>query len=180
MSDTSSLRRSMSSRWDMTSLCSRVFKPSRNGERKLRGRGRRQKLSVRQFGSPSGEFLGIITSSLFFPSVLLTAPAGWISDRYGRKYALGAGSVMIVAGSIMGALCNDVNTFIGGNYWSKPNRATKLTRSASPYREWLCILQNRRPSFVARTRSSSTSAIPRTELLLLLPIWRSCGGMARS
>lgn len=66
------------------------------------------------FGSPEGNKLGLISSSLFLPAIITPYMAGWISDNYGRKMTLAIGSLVLILGAFINAFANDLGMFIAG------------------------------------------------------------------
>ena len=66
------------------------------------------------FDSPSGNVLGLISSSLFLPAIITPYITQWISDRYGRKVSLAIGSVILITGAFVNAFAKSLGTFIAG------------------------------------------------------------------
>jgi MFS family permease len=66
------------------------------------------------FNEPSGNLLGLISSSLFLPAIITPYIAGYISDHYGRKLSLAIGSLILIAGAFVNAFAKDLGTFIAG------------------------------------------------------------------
>ncbi|KAL0066154.1 hypothetical protein AAF712_006778 [Marasmius tenuissimus] len=65
------------------------------------------------FSHPTGNHLGLITASLFFPAIVFCPVGGWIANEYGRRVAIWIGVVLLIAGAIVNALSRNVNEFIG-------------------------------------------------------------------
>jgi MFS family permease len=66
------------------------------------------------FDNPSGSILGFISASLFLPAIITPFFASWISDKWGRKWALGVGSVLLILGAFLNAFATNLGMFIGG------------------------------------------------------------------
>ncbi|WWD05340.1 hypothetical protein V865_003413 [Kwoniella europaea PYCC6329] len=66
------------------------------------------------FGSPSGNKLGLIAASIFLPSIVTAFIGDFIAYRYGRRYAIWIGSILILIGALVNALAVNLGMFIGG------------------------------------------------------------------
>ncbi|VUC28437.1 unnamed protein product [Clonostachys rosea] len=66
------------------------------------------------FNNPSGAILGFISASLFLPAIFTPFVASWINGRWGRKWCLGVGSVLLILGAFLNAFATNIGTFIGG------------------------------------------------------------------
>ncbi|KAI9631839.1 general substrate transporter [Dioszegia hungarica] len=66
------------------------------------------------FGNPAGQDLGLITASFYFPKIITPPLAAWISDKYGRRVSIMVGSVVTLAGGLLGAFSTSRGQFIGG------------------------------------------------------------------
>ena len=64
------------------------------------------------FGSPSGNFLGLIAAAIFIPGTVFGYPADWICSYFGRKMCIYVGSVLIIAGGIWNGLSQNTTQFI--------------------------------------------------------------------
>lgn len=49
------------------------------------------------FNSPSGAILGFCTASIFFPAIVSAFVGDWIAGKYGRKWSLALGAILIVS-----------------------------------------------------------------------------------
>lgn len=66
------------------------------------------------FNSPSGSVLGFISASLFLPAIFTPFVASWINGRWGRKWCLVVGSLLLILGAFLNAFATNLGTFIGG------------------------------------------------------------------
>jgi MFS family permease len=66
------------------------------------------------FNEPSGNLLGLISSSLFLPAIITPYIAQWISDHFGRKMSLAIGSLLLILGAFINAFANSLGMFIAG------------------------------------------------------------------
>ncbi|KAK5957724.1 hypothetical protein OHC33_000913 [Knufia fluminis] len=66
------------------------------------------------FNSPSSSFLGLIYASLFLPAIVTPYISSMINDRWGRKAALGVGSIILIIGAFVNAFATNVGMFIAG------------------------------------------------------------------
>lgn len=66
------------------------------------------------FDHPSGNILGFISASLFLPAIITPFMASWINGRWGRKWCMAIGSVLLILGAFLNAFAKDLGTFIGG------------------------------------------------------------------
>lgn len=64
------------------------------------------------FGSPRGAKLGLISAAMALGSICSTPFAPWVADRYGRRWGITIGSLIMVAGSIIQALSVNLVMFI--------------------------------------------------------------------
>lgn len=69
---------------------------------------------ISYFGSPTGNTLGLIASSIFLPSIITAFAGDYIAAHYGRKIAVWIGSVIIIAGAILNAAAQNTGQFVGG------------------------------------------------------------------
>ncbi|PVH98502.1 general substrate transporter [Periconia macrospinosa] len=53
------------------------------------------------FNHPKGSLLGIMNAILPLGAVFGTWPAAWISDRYGRRWSMGIGDMIMIIGAII-------------------------------------------------------------------------------
>jgi MFS family permease len=65
------------------------------------------------FHSPSGNWLGLIAATIFIPGIIFGFPADWICDRWGRRWAIYLGSVLIIIGGIFNGLSQNAGQFMG-------------------------------------------------------------------
>lgn len=68
----------------------------------------------RYFHSPAGNWLGLIAASLFLPGIVFGFPADWIAARWGRRWAIYVGSILIIIGGIWNGLAQNAGQFMGG------------------------------------------------------------------
>ena len=66
------------------------------------------------FNHPSGNILGFISASLFLPAIITPFMASWINGKWGRKWCMAIGSVLLILGAFLNAFAKDLGTFIGG------------------------------------------------------------------
>lgn len=66
------------------------------------------------FDNPSGNILGLISASLFLPAIFTPFMASWINGRWGRKWCLTVGSILLILGAFLNAFAQNLGTFIGG------------------------------------------------------------------
>jgi len=80
------------------------------------------------FNHPAGQTLGLVTASFYFRTlvsasssgltalakIIMPPVAGWVSDKYGRRAGLMLGSIITLAGGLLGAFSRDLGMFIGG------------------------------------------------------------------
>lgn len=66
------------------------------------------------FDNPSGNFLGLISASLFLPAIVTPYISSWINSTWGRKVALAVGSLIIILGAFINAFAQNVGMFIAG------------------------------------------------------------------
>lgn len=66
------------------------------------------------FDHPSGNILGLISASLFLPAIFTPFVASWINGKWGRKWCLAVGSVLLILGAFLNSFAKDLGTFIGG------------------------------------------------------------------
>lgn len=60
------------------------------------------------FGTPTGNKLGLIGASAYFPAFVTAPFIAWSCDRFGRKQVLFWGSVMTIVGSVIGCAANGI------------------------------------------------------------------------
>ncbi|GFZ47588.1 hypothetical protein JCM24511_05332 [Saitozyma sp. JCM 24511] len=65
------------------------------------------------FHSPAGNWLGLIAASLFLPGIVFGFPADWIAARWGRRWAIYVGSILIIIGGIWNGLAQNAGQFMG-------------------------------------------------------------------
>jgi MFS family permease len=66
------------------------------------------------FNDPSGSILGFISASLFLPAIVTPFAASWVSGRWGKKWCLALGSVLLILGACLNAFATNLGMFIGG------------------------------------------------------------------
>lgn len=66
------------------------------------------------FDNPSGNFLGLISASLFLPAVVTPFVSSWINGKWGRKTALAVGSIVLIIGACINAFATNIGMFIAG------------------------------------------------------------------
>ncbi|KAI0098726.1 general substrate transporter [Nemania sp. FL0031] len=66
------------------------------------------------FGNPTGNYLGLISASLFLPAIVTPYFSSAVNSRFGRKPALWIGSIILIAGAIVNSTATSSGTFIGG------------------------------------------------------------------
>ncbi|KAK5168857.1 uncharacterized protein LTR77_006166 [Saxophila tyrrhenica] len=66
------------------------------------------------FNSPSGNTLGLISASLFLPAIVTPYMASYVSDHFGRKMSLAAGSLLLILGAFINAFATNLGMFIAG------------------------------------------------------------------
>jgi MFS family permease len=66
------------------------------------------------FNNPSGSILGFISASLFLPAIVTPFAASWVSGRWGKKWCLALGSVLLILGACLNAFATNLGMFIGG------------------------------------------------------------------
>ncbi|KAH6662929.1 general substrate transporter [Plectosphaerella plurivora] len=59
------------------------------------------------FNQPRGAILGIMSAAMSLGSIFSTPIAPWVADRYGRRWGITVGSIIMIAGAIM--QCESVN-----------------------------------------------------------------------
>ena len=65
-------------------------------------------------GGQSHFLIGIAMGAYGLTQAILQIPAGWLSDRYGRKPVIVVGLLLFAAGSFMAASADDIYWIIGG------------------------------------------------------------------
>lgn len=70
--------------------------------------------SVRYFGHPTGNWLGLIVASLYMGPVVTTWIGDWLNVKLGRKPVLYIGSVIVIIGASITAFAQSTNMFIAG------------------------------------------------------------------
>lgn len=68
------------------------------------------------FNSPSGAILGFCTASIFFPAIVSAFVGDWIAGKYGRKWSLALGAILIVIGAFVNAFAKNFDMFIGARW----------------------------------------------------------------
>lgn len=66
---------------------------------------------------PKGPILGLYTATLYLPSITSAYLGDLLSQRYGRRLALGLGSLIVLAGSLINALAVNPGMWVAGEYW---------------------------------------------------------------
>jgi MFS family permease len=59
------------------------------------------------FGKPRGAILGIMSAAMSLGSIFSTPIAPWVADRYGRRWGITIGSIVMIIGAIL--QCESVN-----------------------------------------------------------------------
>ncbi|KAL2212915.1 general substrate transporter [Sarocladium strictum] len=67
-----------------------------------------------KFDFPSGALLGIVSASYPLGAILSTPISAPIADRFGRRWPILIGSVIMIAGAILQAFSNNIGSFLGG------------------------------------------------------------------
>ncbi|KAH7367631.1 hypothetical protein B0T11DRAFT_275703 [Plectosphaerella cucumerina] len=67
-----------------------------------------------QFGAPKGALLGIISASYPLGAILSTPFSAPIADRFGRRWPILIGSLIMIVGTIVQAFTDTVGGFLGG------------------------------------------------------------------
>ncbi|KAI1121208.1 general substrate transporter [Nemania abortiva] len=66
------------------------------------------------FGNPSGNYLGLISASLFLPAIVTPYFSSAVNSKFGRKPALWTGSIILITGAIVNGTATSGGAFIGG------------------------------------------------------------------
>ncbi|KAH8890262.1 general substrate transporter [Thozetella sp. PMI_491] len=67
-----------------------------------------------QFGKPTGALLGITSASYPLGAILSTPFSALTSDRFGRRWSIVVGSIIMLLGVLMQCLSRTIGVFIGG------------------------------------------------------------------
>ncbi|RSL42468.1 hypothetical protein CEP54_015472 [Fusarium duplospermum] len=63
---------------------------------------------------PKGPILGLYTATLYLPSMATAYLGDFLSQRFGRRVALGVGSLIVLAGSLVNALAVNPGMWVAG------------------------------------------------------------------
>ncbi|KAI3600690.1 hexose transporter protein [Moniliophthora roreri] len=66
------------------------------------------------FNHPTGLRLGLIVTSLMFPIIIFAPIASWCLDKFGRKFAVSAGSFVLIVGPVISGLAQNESMLIAG------------------------------------------------------------------
>lgn len=67
-----------------------------------------------QFGNPTGALLGITSAAYALGAIGSTPFSAMVSDRYGRRWSIFIGSIIMLAGVVIQCSSKSLNMFIGG------------------------------------------------------------------
>lgn len=73
------------------------------------------------FDYPKGTTLGLYAASLYIPSIVTAYLGDFLSQHYGRRYALAIGSIVVLAGSFINAFAINSRMWVAGKSQSIPS-----------------------------------------------------------
>ncbi|RSH89669.1 hypothetical protein EHS25_002220 [Saitozyma podzolica] len=79
------------------------------------------------FNYPTGNILGLAGAALYLPSVFTAFVAEWIASKYGKRWAIWIGSVIVIAGAIVNSASTSFGMYIGGRAVMGVGSAMALT-----------------------------------------------------
>jgi MFS family permease len=79
------------------------------------------------YGNPSGNLLGLAGAALYLPSVVTAFVADYISTKYGRRWAIWIGSVIVIGGACVNSASTSFGMYIGGRAFMGVGSALCLT-----------------------------------------------------
>ncbi|KAK4140307.1 general substrate transporter [Dichotomopilus funicola] len=68
------------------------------------------------FGTPKGSTLGLLGALYQIGSLVSIPFVPFFADRFGRKWPIAAGCVLMVVGAVLQAACQNLGTFMGGRF----------------------------------------------------------------
>ncbi|KAB5589620.1 Sugar transporter STL1 [Ceratobasidium theobromae] len=119
------------------------------------------------FDTPSGNRLGLISASQYLPAIVVPLFAAWTNDKFGRKFILWIGGVLVIIGAVVQATAKGDGQFIASRVIV--GSGSGLQASAAP----ILVAELTHP----RTRGRATSLYMTTYYIgSILAAW-ICFGM---
>jgi MFS family permease len=81
----------------------------------------------RFFDHPTGTTLGLYAASLYLPSIVTAYLGDYLSERFGRRFALAVGSFIVLAGGFINAFATNAGMWVAGNVYSSNPPSLMLT-----------------------------------------------------
>lgn len=68
------------------------------------------------FGQPRGAQLGLMSAIMSLGSVCSTPIAPWVADKYGRRWGITVGSIIMIVGAILQCESKNFEMFVGSRF----------------------------------------------------------------